>query len=260
MPDVNWSDELEAFHEETSRDHPIEVLTREAMLSRLGPVPDGGTVVDVGCSTGYLLSDLHERFPSARVVGFDLVFAGLCKARNTAPATLPVMADACRLPLRAESVDAVVSANLLEHVGDDVRALGEIYRVLRPGGVAALVVPAGPGVYDYYDRFLHHERRYGRRELAGKARRVGFEVVEDTHLGTLPFPAFWALKKRNRVRFDKLAGEELEARVRRDYEGTQSSRLFEVACRMERRILDRGTALPFGIRGFTTVRRPAVAG
>jgi SAM-dependent methyltransferase len=253
---VNWSDELEEFHEESSRDHPIEVLTREVMVSRFEAIPDGGTLVDVGCSTGYLLSDLQIRFPSARVVGFDLILSGLRKALHTAPRTLPVLADACLLPLGSGSVDGVVSANLLEHVRDDVGALAEIYRVLRPGSLAALVVPAGPGVYDYYDRFLHHERRYGRRELADKSESVGFDVLEDTHLGVLPYPAFWAVKKKNRVLFDDLAGRELEMRVRRDYEGTQSSRVFELACRIERRILNRGTPMPFGIRGFTLVRKP----
>ena len=45
--------------------------------------------------------------------------------------------------------------------------------MLRPGARAVVVVPAGPGTYDYYDRFLGHERRYARGELAGKARDGG---------------------------------------------------------------------------------------
>ena len=71
----------------------------------------------------------------------------------------------CRIPIASATADVVVSTNVLEHVRDDEAALIEILRVLRPGGRAALVVPAGRGIYDYYDRFLRHERRYGRREL-----------------------------------------------------------------------------------------------
>ena len=80
--------------------------------------------------------------------------------------------------------------NLLEHVPDDERALVEMRRVLRPGARAVLVVPAGPRLYDYYDRFLGHERRYARGELAAKGRRAGLEVIEDLHLGSVLFPAF----------------------------------------------------------------------
>jgi len=142
-------------------------------------------------------------------------------------------------------------------VPDDRRALAEIRRVLRPGALAVLVVPTAPGLYDYYDRFLHHERRYGRGELAAKARDAGLEVVEDTHLGTLVFPGFWAVKKRNRLRYNHLEGEALEARVQQDYAGTQDSRLFGLSCRLEEHLLRRHAPMPFGIRGLTVVRRPA---
>lgn len=119
-----------------------------------------------------------------------------------------------------------------------------------------IVVPAAPGTYDYYDRFLGHERRYGRGELAGKARAAGLEVLEDAHLGALLYPAFWAVKKRNRRRYDHLRGAALEERVAQDIATTQNSPLGAWSCRLERTLLRRGIRLPFGIRGLTVVRRP----
>src|SRR5205807_2545558 len=56
---VNWSDELEGLHEESSRDHFIDVWTRRAMLMRLGDVPDDPVLADIGCSTGHLLEELQ---------------------------------------------------------------------------------------------------------------------------------------------------------------------------------------------------------
>jgi SAM-dependent methyltransferase len=165
-------------------------------------------------------------------------------------------ADACELPLADGCADAVISVNLLEHVHDDVRALTEIKRVLRPGSAAVLVVPTGPGLYDYYDRFLHHERRYARGEMAEKVRSVGLAVETDIYLGSVVFPPFWVLKKRNRLRFDHLEGSELEERVKRDYGDTKDSSLFNAACRFERCLLRRGVHLPFGVRGLTVIRRP----
>jgi SAM-dependent methyltransferase len=254
---ANWSEDLEEFHEESTRDHPIEVLTRRTVMSLLDALTATSTIVEVGCSTGYLLEDLRAAHPSARIVGFDLIASGLHKAHATVPDCGVAQADACELPVADGCADAVISVNLLEHIHDDVRALAEIKRVLRPGSAAVLVVPTGPGLYDYYDRFLHHERRYARGEMAAKARSVGLGVEVDVHLGSVVFPPFWVLKKRNRLRFDHLAGSALEERVRHDYGATKDSSLFDTACRLERGLLRRGVHLPFGVRGLTVIRRPA---
>jgi SAM-dependent methyltransferase len=256
MNSVNWSEDLEVFHEESSRDHPIEQLTRGTMLALFDQLPDTATIVEVGCSTGYMLDDLRTRYPSARLVGFDLIFSGLRKATVTLPDVLVAQADAPTLPLPEGCADALVSVNLLEHIADDRSALSEFRRVLRPGATATLVVPAGPRLYDYYDRFLHHERRYSRGEIARKAREAGLVVEADIYLGSIVFPGFWLLKKRNRLRFDTLEGIDLEERVSRDYGKTNESRLFRVACNLERWLCGHGINLPFGIRGLTVVRRP----
>jgi SAM-dependent methyltransferase len=253
---VNWSVELEELHVETSRDHFIDVWTRRAMLERLGPPAPAEIIADLGCSTGYLLRELRVVRPRAQLIGVDLIASGLRTAHRHVPDARLLQADVCALPLEDASVDAAVSANLLEHVSDDELALAEIFRILRPGGRAAIVVPAGPGNYDYYDRFLGHERRYARGELARKADAVGFEVLEDPHLGAPLYPAFWAVKQRNRRRYAELRGHALEAKVRADIEHTGDSALGRLACRIEKRLLARGVRLPFGIRGLTVLVHP----
>ncbi|HUB73883.1 MAG TPA: class I SAM-dependent methyltransferase [Solirubrobacteraceae bacterium] len=253
--EVNWSEDLEELHQESSRTHFIDVWTRRAMLARIGSLPPRPTVLDVGCSTGYLLEDLQRALPDASLIGVDLVASGLRAAHENVPAAQLLLADVCALPLEDEAVDAALSANLLEHVGDDERALAEILRVLRPGARAVIVVPAGPGNYDYYDRFLGHERRYARGELARKARAAGFEVLEDAHLGAPIYPAFWAVKQRNRRRFAHLQGEQLEQRVRADIERTTDSALGRLACRLEERMLALGIRPPFGVRGLVVLER-----
>ncbi|HWW90150.1 MAG TPA: class I SAM-dependent methyltransferase [Solirubrobacteraceae bacterium] len=253
---VNWSEDLEELHEESSRTHFIDVWTRSAILARVGPLPQRPRIIDVGCSTGYLLEDLRRAIPDASLVGVDLVAGGLRKARENVPDAELLQADACALPLADRSVDGAVSANLFEHVPADERALAETLRILRPGARAVIVVPVGPGNYDYYDRFLGHERRYASGELARKAAAVGFEVIEDIHLGAPLYPAFWAVKQRNRRRYEQLRGEALEAKVRDDIGRTKDSALGRVACRFEERLLAHGVKLPFGIRGLTVLARP----
>jgi len=253
---VNWSDDLEELHEESSRSHFIDVWTRRAMLARMGGLPAAPAVIDIGCSTGYLLEDLRRAIPDASLTGVDLVAAGLHKAHENVPDATLLQADACALPLEDASADSALSANLLEHVPDDTLALREILRVLRPGARAVIVVPVGPGNYDYYDRFLGHERRYARGELARKARAAGFDVLEDIHLGAPLYPGFWAVKQRNRRRYEHLRDKALEARVKQDIARTTSSSLGELACRIEEALLASGVKLPFGIRGLTVLARP----
>ncbi len=221
------------------------------MLARLGSLPPSPTLVDVGCSTGYLLEDLARERPDATLLGVDLVARGLVKAHEAVPQARLLHADACRLPLEDACVDGAVSANLLEHVPDDRAALAELFRVLRPGARAVLVVPAGPSNYDYYDRFLGHERRYAAGELAAKGRDAGFAVVTDVHLGFVLYPAFWLVKQRNRRRFGQLHGDALDRRVQADIANTRNSRVGHVACSLERGMLACGLAPRFGIRGLT---------
>jgi len=251
-PSANWSDELEGFHEESSRTHFIDVWTRTAILERIGDAPERGTIADLGCSTGYLLEDLRASHAGATLIGIDLVASGLRKAHVLVPGARLLQADVCDLPLSDSSADVIVSANLLEHVPDDGRALAEVARVLRPGSRAVFVVPGGPGTYDYYDRFLGHERRYGRGELAGKARGVGLDVIEDRYIASLLYPVFWLVKKRNRLRYGRLEGAALEQRVARDIAGTRDSRIGHALRRLEETLRVR---LPFGIRNLVVLHK-----
>jgi SAM-dependent methyltransferase len=255
--DVNWSPELEALHEDASRDHFIDVATRGAIVDAVADaVPREGILADLGCSTGHLLSDLQAACPDAFLVGVDLVEEGLRKAHAQVPGAALLLADVTDLPFGDATVHAVVSANVLEHVADDLAVLSEIERVLVPGGRAALVVPAGPGLYDYYDAFLGHERRYRRGELPRKSRSAGLSPVRESFLGSLVYPAFWLVKKVNRVRYAEAPSERVEALVKRDIERTGDSQLASGAAKIEAALARRGLSLPFGIRSVTIAEKP----
>jgi SAM-dependent methyltransferase len=256
--DVNWSEELATLHEESSRTHFIDVWTRAVLLDAVSPgLSAGDVVLDAGCSDGYLLEDIRARHPGVELVGVDLVAAGLRRAHASLPDAHLLLADVCTLPIGDACISAVVSANLLEHVPDDRGALAEMHRVLRRGGTAAVMVPAAPGTYDYYDAFLGHERRYARGELAGKARDAGFEVLRDSHIGTFLFPAFWAVKKLHRRRHPDPSADERRALVESDIARTTDSRLGAATVGLERTLTRRGVSLPFGIRSYVVLRRPA---
>jgi SAM-dependent methyltransferase len=91
-----------------------------------------GVALDAGCGTGrhsaYLAALGHD------VIGVDTSAAMLARAREKVPRAVFHEADLLDLPLADDSVDLVVSALVLTHLPDLGRALGELVRVLRPGG------------------------------------------------------------------------------------------------------------------------------
>jgi SAM-dependent methyltransferase len=251
--EVQWSSELESLHEEPSRRHFIDVLTRAAAIHALGPETLGErpVIVDLGCSTGHLLRDLAAQLPRASLVGVDAVPEGLVHAHAAVPHAALFHASVTELPFAEATVDGAVALNLLEHISDEVSVLRELARVLRPRGKAVVVVPANPSLYDAYDAYLGHERRYARREVARKASSVGLSTRKRLYVGSLVYPGFWAVKKLHRLRPPANPKEMVE----RDIASTQGSQLGALAGRIEERLLGAGISLPFGIRELTVLER-----
>jgi SAM-dependent methyltransferase len=92
-----------------------------------------------------------------------------------------VVGDVDELPV-GESFDCVYSANVLEHVADDVALIQRAARVLRPGGHFVALVPAGAWLYSRFDAAIGHHRRYGKADrvrlvAALDAAAARFELV-----------------------------------------------------------------------------------
>src|SRR5689334_21638778 len=99
------------------------------------------TIVDVGCGNGTYLAELVHRQHTGPVLGLDRSAAMAQRSSAHAPTAV---ADAQALPLADDSADVVLCLHMLYHVPNLERAIGELRRVLRPGG-AALVTTNGPG-------------------------------------------------------------------------------------------------------------------
>ncbi|WP_338674405.1 methyltransferase domain-containing protein [Streptomyces sp. SCSIO 30461] len=114
-------------------------------VAALGLLP-GNAVLDAGCGTGRALHLLREAVgPDGTVIGVDLTPQMLAAANDAGrggPGTL-LLADVARLPLRAESLDAVFAAGLIGHLSRPEADLRELARVVRPGGRLALFHPLG---------------------------------------------------------------------------------------------------------------------
>lgn len=107
-------------------------------------IPAGGIALDVGCGPGTVTASLARAAgPDGLALGVDISEPMLARAvrAQAGPQVGFVRADAQRLPLRDETVDAVVSIGALQLVPDPAAALAQMARVLRPGGRLAVLVP-----------------------------------------------------------------------------------------------------------------------
>lgn len=252
-----WTDALTEFHEEVAEagNHAIDVASRRYAVESLArSVRSGAPVLmDIGCSSGYLLRDLRERFPQATILGADYVRGPLERLAQTMSGVPLLQFDLVHCPLPDACLDAVALLNVLEHIEDDAGAARQIHRILKPGGVAAIEVPAGPHLYDVYDRHLMHHRRYTLSQMRRMLEQAGFAIERASHLGCLLYPAFRMVKMRNRRYLDS-PGEEQRRVVARSITQSGENPLTRAALKAET-TLGRWVRYPVGIRCVLTCRK-----
>ncbi|MBV8879349.1 MAG: class I SAM-dependent methyltransferase [Planctomycetaceae bacterium] len=178
MPESGQSSSAAArtFEGVYSHEHELEAehwwfasrLERILDLVRAHLPGSGARILDLGCGSGRTA----RRFESfGSVVGSDLSWTPLRDDARAGRRRLASRAE--RLPFRTGSFDLVTALDLVEHLEDDQPALREMLRVLRPGGVLIVTVPAMPILYGPHDRVLGHWRRYSSADLRRSVRRSG---------------------------------------------------------------------------------------
>ncbi|MGE5292767.1 MAG: class I SAM-dependent methyltransferase [Micromonosporaceae bacterium] len=165
-------------------------------------------MLDLGCGAGRHAFEVYRR--GADVVALDMdpgelhdvavMFAAMRKA-GEAPAgaaARTAVGDATAMPFADASFDRVIAAEVLEHILDDQRAMCELTRVLRPGGLAAVTVPSWLPERlcwalseDYHNTPGGHVRIYTRVELEAKLKRSGLTVGAHHHAHGLHSPYWW---------------------------------------------------------------------
>jgi SAM-dependent methyltransferase len=165
-------------------------------------------VLDLGCGGGRHAFETYRR--GADVVAFDSdhgelrnvgAVAAAMEEAGEAPSGArahAVRGDATAMPFGDGAFDRVIAAEVLEHVRGDQRALSEIARVLRPGGLLAVTVPAWLPeriCWELSDAYHNipggHVRIYTRPELETKLRRAGLAVGGHHHAHGLHSPYWW---------------------------------------------------------------------
>lgn len=202
-----------------------------------------GRILDAGCGTGAMAARLSQL---GKVTALDVSPVAVSFAARRSLTRL-AQGSVTRLPVRDEAFDLVLSLDVLCHgaVEDVDQAMGEMARVLRPGGHMILNLPAYPFLCSAHDRGVFNTRRFTFRQARDIIRRPGLEPRELRFWNSLLFPA-----------------AALQRLLRRHGEATSDlvappswvNALLDRTLAAEA-ALTRGAALPFGLSIFAVGRK-----
>jgi SAM-dependent methyltransferase len=214
------------------------------LISRHVAIPDP-VIVDIGCGTG---ATAHSLGQVGRVVGVDFSPLALraCASRGLRE-LLRARAEA--IPLASGSVDAIVATDILEHLDDDLAALNEFRRILKPGGQIVMTVPAYQFLWSEHDVALMHRRRYVATQLSELAVRAGFRTVRLGYALSLLFPL--ALGRLLRRRDSEHRPPEAQIKPIPGWLNAALIRFQRLETAMFRR-----ASLPWGLSVVTVLQKP----
>lgn len=200
-------------------------------------------LLDIGCGTGATMDHLRKY---GEVQGIDLAMIPLGFSRRRGHQRT-MCASATELPFADESFDLVTALDVIEHLDDDVKGLGEIRRVLKPGAPAVIYVPAFQALWGPNDDQSGHKRRYRLPQLQAAAEKAGLKVERISYSNFAMFLPIWLGRK-----LLNLLGktEASENRINHPFINNLLAWLFASEANWLRR-----RRLPFGVSVLCVVRK-----
>lgn len=145
----------------------------------------GSRILDAGCGTGLLTKTIDHVY---KVTATDISDVSLRLMRKRKPRAVILKANLeKKLPFPARSFDGITLLDVLEHI-DDHKALKNFSRILKPGGIMIITVPAYPWLFSYWDILHQHKRRYTQGSLIKLLNKHGFSVEHSSYFNTVLFP------------------------------------------------------------------------
>lgn len=162
----------------------------ETLVRQIAPtLPDPRRILEVGCGTGGVTRLLVDVFGAASVTAMDPYPEAVRIAKSRLPCQ--VLVGNLDAPEVTGPFSLIGMFDVLEHLPDERESLSTIRRLLAPGGVLLLTVPAHQSLWSYFDEEAGHFRRYELDRLQRLLSTAGFQVEYATEFFSLLFPAMW---------------------------------------------------------------------
>lgn len=174
-----WAESYDTHHLQRLVFEPVQkTLLEEAVAAR----PDAKAILDVGCGTGRLLRSAASVFPAARLEGVDAAPSMIKQALASVPSGGPInfqVAVAEQLPFGGGEFDLVFSTMTFHHWESQSAGIGEIARVLAPGGRWLLADFLARGFMRFVRRLFRLRRFPERRGLERMLAQKGMAIVDE---------------------------------------------------------------------------------
>jgi glycosyltransferase 2 family protein len=151
---------------------------RTDTIKKMLVASDGDIVLDIGCGSGVQLRALEIAKPKL-LIGTDVNRNALIYAKNKNILQSEfIIADAQNLPFRAETVNKIICAEIIEHLNEPEQMIAETQRVLRKGGSIVITTPNEHSIWGLYEYFWD---AFGRGRNYGETHLKFFSVRELEH-------------------------------------------------------------------------------
>ncbi|MBI2627857.1 MAG: class I SAM-dependent methyltransferase [Candidatus Niyogibacteria bacterium] len=164
----------------------------EIMNKVLNRFNAGGSILDVGCGTGYISKLLKQR-GDVKCLDINNEAIRICRERG-----LNIEKGGVEnIPYPENSFDLVVCMDVLYHreVKNEEAALKELKRVLRPGGYLLIFLPAHMYLFGSHDRAEFTRRRYEKNDVLELFKKTGLEMKYFTFANFFLFPVVYFRRK-----------------------------------------------------------------
>jgi len=167
-----------------------------AWLQRIRPPQPADVLLDCGAGTGLFAAEMEA---CCRVLVLDDHEESLRRLRLRFRPDQILSLSGDQIPLAEQTLDYVTALDVLEHTPDAGAVVAGFHRVLKPGGVVVVTVPAGMELWSDWDVGLHHYRRYSRANLRALFPAQKWELLHVNYTNVAVYPAVWAVRKWRRL-------------------------------------------------------------